>query len=161
MTKECSFDGCGYPVQAKGMCNSHYGQHYRGIELKKVSRRTDAKGPGGSLWCDSCECYLPTERFSKVSGNATGYHRKCKECRRVQRLRDKYGDISQPLFGCEICGSDRNLHVDHDHACCPGPMTCGKCFRGWLCSNCNTSLGLMKDDPERLRAAAKYLEGFR
>lgn len=161
MIEVCSFDGCEYPIQSKGLCNSHYAQMARGVQLRPVRRVRPAEGPGGSLFCDGCEQYLSRDQFNKAPGNATGYNRKCKACRRVQRLREKYGGISDPLFGCEICGSEDNLHVDHDHACCPGPMTCGKCFRGWLCSNCNTSLGLMKDDPERLRKAAKYLEGFK
>jgi hypothetical protein len=65
---------------------------------------------------------------------------------------------------CAICESespaDRRLgrfHVDHDHACCPGSRSCGKCVRGLLCRGCNTALGNFGDDPERLIAAASYL----
>lgn len=57
---------------------------------------------------------------------------------------------------CAICGySDKSSPkffpmVDHDHAS-------GK-VRGILCSNCNTAIGKMKDNPELLKRAAEYLE---
>lgn len=34
-------------------------------------------------------------------------------------------------------GRIRNLAVDHDHACCPGKRSCGKCLRGIVCGACN------------------------
>ena len=55
---------------------------------------------------------------------------------------------------CAICGErptqKRNVHIDHDHA--------RKTVRGILCCSCNRGLGLFRDRPEVLRAAAKYLE---
>lgn len=60
---------------------------------------------------------------------------------------------------CAICRQpDMDWHVDHDHACCPGNVTCGKCVRGILCRACNWTIGKMQDNPEWLRAAAKYVE---
>lgn len=55
---------------------------------------------------------------------------------------------------CEICkslGSDfkYGLHYDHSH-------TTGK-FRGWLCTKCNTALGLVNDDVRILRKLIIYL----
>jgi hypothetical protein len=58
---------------------------------------------------------------------------------------------------CAICGvgmclgsKDRNAqNADHDYQTMR--------FRALLCSNCNTTLGLMHDSPERLEAAARYL----
>jgi hypothetical protein len=63
---------------------------------------------------------------------------------------------------CAICGTadpggDRRFHVDHDHSCCPGSKSCGKCVRGLLCRNCNFALGFFGDDPDVLVAALSYL----
>jgi hypothetical protein len=68
--------------------------------------------------------------------------------------------------GCAICGAppteSRQLCVDHDHACCPERRSCcGRCVRGLLCSPCNTAVGSMADDPERLEAAAGYVRAAR
>ena len=52
---------------------------------------------------------------------------------------------------CAICNGEsrRKLVLDHCHAT-------GK-LRGFLCSPCNTGLGMFKDKPEVLLAAAEYL----
>ena len=69
--------------------------------------------------------------------------------------------------GCAICGpkepggyQNRSFHFDHDRKCCPGKKTCGKCLRGLLCSECNTALGLVKENPERLQAMVLYLAKY-
>lgn len=62
---------------------------------------------------------------------------------------------------CAICeratGARKRLAVDHDHSCCDGPTSCGKCVRGLLCKMCNQMLGRMRDDPEAFKRAADYL----
>lgn len=52
---------------------------------------------------------------------------------------------------CAICGSSKPwLNIDHDHVT-------GR-VRGLLCKQCNWAIGLMKDDPQRLKRASEYLE---
>ena len=48
--------------------------------------------------------------------------------------------------GCQVCGSIDKLCIDHDHSCCPGAKTCGKCIRGILCHKCNSAEGYLKSD---------------
>lgn len=61
---------------------------------------------------------------------------------------------------CAICLSDfgaKGPHVDHDHACCPEGKSCGECIRGLLCWACNGAIGKLKDDPEIIMSAARYV----
>jgi len=64
--------------------------------------------------------------------------------------------------GCAICGSTvphgKGWHIDHNHACCPGRKSCGKCIRGILCQKCNAALGMFKDKVDILKKAIEYLE---
>lgn len=63
---------------------------------------------------------------------------------------------------CAICGRAKDrprkrLAVDHDHACCAGPTSCGRCVRGLVCSPCNDTLAHLRDSPEAFVRAARYL----
>lgn len=69
---------------------------------------------------------------------------------------------------CAICGttdggagrgrSNARFGVDHDHSCCPGDRSCGACVRGLLCVKCNSGIGFLRDDPQIVTAALRYLE---
>lgn len=87
---------------------------------------------------------------------------------RVHHIRAEqfYSMVKEQKWACAICknplifhidGSKSDINVDHDHSCCPGRIGCGKCVRGITCSGCNGGMGLFKDSPENLIAAAKYL----
>lgn len=59
-------------------------------------------------------------------------------------------------YKCALCGAppgDRRLDVDHCHE--DGNV------RGLLCYRCNMALGLFREDPTLLRAAADYIDGYR
>ena len=79
--------------------------------------------------------------------------------RREFHLRGKYGITSIEYDqlrviqngACALCfRTDRKLGVDHNHQT-------GK-VRGLLCNSCNTALGAMNDDPDRLQNAIQYLK---
>lgn len=75
---------------------------------------------------------------------------------------DYQGLLSGQSGVCAVCGekcpSGKKLAVDHDHSCCPGRKSCGKCIRGLLCSRCNTGIGSFRDRADLLLSAANYIE---
>jgi hypothetical protein len=116
--------------------------------------------------CRKCNQYLDKSKF-------WGQLTYCKECsklvghsanlKRFGLTVEDYIDLERSQNGvCAICKdpeiNKRRLSVDHNHSCCPGSGSCGKCIRGLLCSNCNTFLGNAKDNVEILKAAIRYLQ---
>lgn len=65
---------------------------------------------------------------------------------------------------CKSCGDEIKPrsdgafggHVDHDHAHCPGKWGCKTCVRAILCNGCNTSLGSLREDPDRIEKLKQY-----
>ena len=97
-----------------------------------------------------------------------------REFRKAKERARKYGLTPERLAAmleeqggrCAICraadpGGRGSWHIDHDHSCCPGGRSCGKCVRSLLCSQCNVGLGSFRDDVGRLRQAIDYLERHR
>lgn len=67
---------------------------------------------------------------------------------------------------CKICrkegrGKRVRLCVDHDHRCCPGKKSCGKCIRGLLCNECNIGIAKFGDSgaetEETIQSALEYV----
>jgi hypothetical protein len=91
------------------------------------------------------------------------YRSKCKECTIEERKlinNNEYERILLKQNGvCAICDTKPNgkkLHIDHRHSL--GVKKKGGGYvRGLLCSNCNTSLGLLKDNINNLKKAIKYI----
>ena len=123
------------------------------------------KRQGQLTHCRYCKEYLDNSKFW---GNLTY----CKECtklvghsgnlKKYGMTMDDYMDMEEKQNKvCKICGKPekykKRLSVDHDHACCPGPTSCGKCIRGLLCSSCNTVLGQVNDDKVLLQKMIDYL----
>lgn len=123
-----------------------------------------SKQDGRSIYCRSCRSKIAKNKRSleshKENQRKTAHRRK--PYNRNWTLKARYGitsDQFETMFAtqgsvCALCKSDKsdkkNFVVDHCHKT-------GK-VRGILCSYCNRALGMMKDDPEVLRKAIKYLE---
>lgn len=59
---------------------------------------------------------------------------------------------------CAACGKPIRSKpcIDHNHDCCPGPVSCGKCVRGILHPDCNRTL-IGRFGIDQLLKAARYL----
>lgn len=136
-------------------------------ETRPLEDFAKAKGRkhGRASTCKFCKREMDKRYHAKFYKEKIKPQRQTKEYR-VKTIRWKYGlsveqveQLMERSGGlCEICRESVGTCIDHDHACCPDEKSCGKCVRGLLCRGCNWALGHMRDNPERLRAAASYLE---
>ena len=127
-------------------------------------------GPGPAI------CVVCGDEFhAQVKATAKYCTKKCKNLAHADaqtncRLLSMYGitlaqkDAMLEEQGgvCKMCKNvnpnGRELAVDHDHKCCPGKRSCGKCIRGLLCGTCNTGIGGLKDDPWLIGIGKLYVE---
>lgn len=129
--------------------------------LDQFSRNARIRRDGLNAWCKPCHAeYHKAWKRNRWSNLSVDERR---EENRKWALKTLYGitveqydeRLAQQDGGCAICGRpdggqrERPLYVDHDHA--TGAV------RGLLCAKCNSALGYLDDDPNRLLAAAAYL----
>lgn len=165
--KVCSFAGCGRPHQSKGWCTSHYWQARQGRGMTPVQsvRDVTVRDALGRKWCARCELWEHESRFrgaSHTSDRLTSWCGLCIQSRNHGMTRFDYELLLAEQGGvCALCeGISRDgkaLHIDHDHDCCPGSKSCGKCVRGLLCDGCNRGLGHFNDRHDLLDRAATYV----
>lgn len=145
----CEFPKCGYPVISKRLCTAHYRQRHRGQELRELDR--------------------PDYRYEKCSVTACEDPRHSRGlCSRHQSISNRFSippDQMGTLYdnGCQnpSCDSRDDLAIDHDHSCCPGNDSCGKCVRGVLCRSCNLTLGGMEKGSvgaSQVKGLVRYME---
>lgn len=113
--------------------------------------------------CSKCGKQYPLteEHFARNQSTNTGgdkyFRPECKECTKKasKGKNEAYklaGKPKRPVLGtpCDRCGRiDKKLVFDH----------CHKTFahRGWLCDNCNRSMGMLGDDVEGQLLSAIYI----
>jgi len=128
--------------------------------------------------CNTCHDVKPLDAFYR---KGAGWQYRCIACSlehgrlNVREARiSSWGSHLRKRFGLSVEGWHAMLieqsgrcavcevpmtepHVDHDHACCDGFKTCGKCVRGLLCNDCNVRLHAGIDLHWMLQAIA-YLD---
>lgn len=118
--------------------------------------------------CTKCLRYHPYENYNqKLLKSITGYSSWCSRCHALYKFNlslTEYEKILEDQGGvCAICKSppdtkDTAMPVDHDHSCCPGNRSCGKCIRGILCRYCNSGIGYFKDSITVIESAIHYIK---
>lgn len=171
-TQKCTFDGCAAPRRYDQLCMGHYTQRRLGRPAAPLRKFTDpmVRDEGGNKRCRRCDLWLPAVEYSTNKARPDGLTAYCRRCERDKALIHNYGitlaqyeaTLAAQGGGCAICGGatkdGRRHFVDHDHACCPGQRTCGRCVRGILCGDCNLGIGYFDDDIKRMQTAIAYLQ---
>lgn len=137
--------------------------------------------------CPRCGQEKPLSKFYNNTKSKDGRSSYCKEChtsyykekikspeysekQRLYMMKHRYGlspeqygaMMEQQNFCCAICKEEfgdggRKPCVDHDHNCCPGTKTCGKCVRAILCNTCNVFTGLVETRFHTMDDMFRYL----
>lgn len=161
-------------LSARGVFQAAIGREV-GLSQTAVSRYLRKNGitksrppvPGGQRWCRTCQEAKPVSEFWKYAANSEGLCTSCKTCmgdrhkarRNAMRHRVKkvygmtleaYDELRAASPCCPICGSDSELHLDHDEES-------GR-VREFLCGKCNRGIGMFDHNIDFLEAAIKYLK---
>ncbi|MEU4932216.1 endonuclease VII domain-containing protein [Streptomyces yokosukanensis] len=142
-------------------CSAEYYRQRQEAKGKKVREKVSV--PPDHKRCPQCGVVKPYSEWERNKTSSDGWASYCRSCRaernRASYFKRNYGlteaerdaMIVAQWALCAICPDAPAAHVDHCHKT-------GR-VRGVLCFNCNSGLGLLRDDPEVVRRAAAYLEG--
>jgi hypothetical protein len=182
-TTQCSFDSCFRFAVRVGLCHTHYMQRRRGKPLtpirayrdpkpdqpRRIARPSLVRDEQGRKRCNLCTQWLAVDQFYADPRSADELSSHCGKCSNLSRFkltRTSYEALLADQGGrCAFCSKPHTeadpLRVDHDHNCCPGRGSCGKCVRWLLCNGCNTGLGNFQEDEAALLAAVERLRAWR
>ena len=125
-------------------------------QLAEFPRRKTAQD-GRASACLGCKKIYRDEHRDRLRQHAKDYHAAHPELANNRAKLQLYGlsldDIAQmveeqdglcPLCKLPIEDKKYGRSVDHNHKCCPGRKSCGKCVRGILHMGCNKNLGVIE-----------------
>lgn len=185
--RTCSVEGCTRRYKAKGFCSTHKYRSENGLDLttpirqyETGERRCKLLGCDQLRDSDGTYCPMHLARIKKEGAPGEPSRRRMPfgesiwdkpNYKRRHQLMKLYGltpEAYVELFEsqgrcCAICKSPEpnskhdgspnrsswHWDIDHDHVT-------GK-VRGILCTWCNRAIGMFKDDPEIIAAAARYV----
>lgn len=163
--------------------------HQSDCECRRcVAQANAANAAVGLKRCKKCGFTKALDDFYVTNGYALSYCKTCSKASVAESIRNNpertielnrgyrrhhmtprefHDRLEDQNELCASCGdpidatATRGVAIDHDHKCCPGAASCGKCVRGLLCMSCNLALGMIKDDPNKALALAAYLMSFK
>lgn len=115
----------------------------------------------GDLRCSSCKLIRKKSCFHIKISELSGFNKECKTCISIRVKKKRYNlneeqlDYYLSAESCDICKTPKvflkmSLCIDHNHKTDK--------VRGMLCSNCNSMIGMAKEDVNILKAGAAYLK---
>jgi hypothetical protein len=171
----CGRGGCLSVRKQCHSCGEVYDRRANGSGTKYCSTACKVEGYTRAVARAKKKTKLPQViclRCQHHFGCREGQVRICPTCRgpywqaiRVHCLNDEMALRLIEAKQCECCGIPLRMTkygrhegvIDHDHACCPGSASCGRCARGVICHRCNTLAGFVEKSLESLDLVLEYL----
>ena len=130
--------------------------------LDLFRRRLKRPGKNYESYCKSCEA-TNNKKWYRANLQQQKHRDYVRNCKKFGLTSEEYEKMFSEQRGlCAICehpevrtrsGRIKRLAIDHCHK--------GGGVRALLCCDCNTAVGLLKEDPNNALAVAAYLKKFK
>lgn len=142
MPDKCKFKECEDPGSESGRCHTHYIQFLKGEEMTKT--RAYGVYSRGTVHCfkPGCKKRAKSQELCETHISALWKYKITLE---------KYKELwRDPVCSNPGCEETKRLCIDHNHE--TGEV------RDLLCTGCNSALGMIKEDQDRIHGLSEYLK---